>query len=111
MERVKREKGLTTQKRVAQSARHVLQYLTPPTSHTMPVQVGVVGGLQKEILKSGQNLHELLPRDIQCYSRSAVPNRRGRACHGSATKHREQTEFEGTHASVAVCPIVRRATY
>jgi hypothetical protein len=31
--------------------------------------------------------------------------------HGNATEHREQTEAEGTHASVGVRPIVRKATY
>jgi hypothetical protein len=40
----------------------------------------------------------------------AVLNR-DRAYHGNAAEHREQKEVEGTHDSVAVCPIVRRETY
>src|SRR6266576_846618 len=53
-----------------------------------------------------------LLRDIQLATgnapcRSIVPNRGG-AYHGNATKHREQSEVEGIHASVEVCRIVRR---
>jgi hypothetical protein len=32
----------------------------------------------------------------------------GRAYHGNAAEQREQSEVEGTHASVAICCIVRR---
>jgi hypothetical protein len=32
----------------------------------------------------------------------------GRAYHGNAAEHREQSEVEGTHDSVAECCIVRR---
>ena len=42
------------------------------------------------------------------FGRNAVPNW-GRTDHGNATKHRNQTEVEGTHDSVVVvCRIVKR---
>ncbi len=42
------------------------------------------------------------------FSRSVVPNG-GCAYHRNATEYRQQTEVEGTHASVVVaCRIVRR---
>jgi hypothetical protein len=43
------------------------------------------------------------------FGRSTVPNWGG-SDHGNATKHRNQTEVEGTHDTVAVlvCRIVRR---
>ena len=43
-------------------------------------------------------------------SRSTVPVPEwARAYHGDVTENREQSEVEGTHASVAVCCIVRKA--
>ena len=55
-----------------------------------------------KIFQSDQNLHELLQSDIrnsfQLRNRSAVPNW-GRAYHGNATKHRKETDVEGTHVS------------
>ena len=45
---------------------------------------------------------------INGFGRSTVPNW-GRTDHGNATKHRNQTEVEYTHVSVAVvCRIVNR---
>lgn len=45
------------------------------------------------------------------FSRSAVSNR-GRTDHGNATKHRNQTEVEGTHDSMeVVCRIVKGSTW
>ncbi len=40
-------------------------------------------------------------------SKTAVINRH-RAYHGNATEHSEQSEFDGTHASVTAYRIVRR---
>ena len=56
-----------------------------------------------EELEKGQNFHELLQSDIliRGFSRRAVPNR-GRAYHGNATKHREETDVESTHVSAKV---------
>jgi hypothetical protein len=59
-------------------------------------------------------LHELLQSDILNgwrLSRRAVPNW-GRAYHGNATKHRKETDVEGTHDSAKVWfSIVRRNTH
>ena len=66
-----------------------------------------------------QNLPELLQSDIRLVvvrylprlSKRAVPNW-GRAYHGNATKHSEETNVEGTHVSANVWyPLVRRNTY
>ena len=59
----------------------------------------------------GQNLRELLQSDIHCYLRRAVPNW-GRTYQGDATKHREETDVEGTHVSAKIWyPIVKMNTY
>jgi hypothetical protein len=44
----------------------------------------------------------LLLNDVQVAATSG-----GRAYHGNAAEHREQSEVEGTHVSVAACRIVR----
>jgi len=68
------------------------------------------------IFQSRQNLQLLLLSDIQMartdgLSGLSANSKWGRAYHGNATEHREQSEVEGTHDSIAVqsvCRVVRR---
>jgi hypothetical protein len=96
-----------------------------------------LANMLEKVFKSGQNLHELLQSDILNRGRDidhlsllvtgatrhvkifvndggvrvSIPNW-GRAYHGNATKHREETDVEGTHVSAEVCyHIVRGNTY
>jgi hypothetical protein len=64
----------------------------------------------RKIFQSGQNLQLLLLSDIQIQiaTTNGLSTERGHAYHGNATEHREQSEVEGTHNSMAVCRIVRR---
>jgi hypothetical protein len=63
----------------------------------------------RHIFQSGQNLRLLLLGDIQVKATTnGLSTKWGGADHGNATEHREQSEVEGTHDSMAVCRIVRR---
>ena len=56
------------------------------------------GGLGLKRCLISRNFHDLLPRDTP----GGRLNHWGRAYHGDETQHREQTEVEGTHSSLAV---------
>ena len=62
----------------------------------------------RKISQSGQNLKLLLLSNIHMATNNGLSTKWGRAYHGNATEHREQSEVEGTHDSMAVCRIVRR---
>ena len=68
---------------------------------SMLTQSPATGQLLEKGFQSAQNFHELLQSDIldgRGFSRRAVPNW-GRAYHGNATKHREESDVKGTHVS------------
>jgi hypothetical protein len=63
----------------------------------------------EKIFQSVQNLQLLLLSDIHSMATTnGLSTKWGRAYHGNATEHGEQSEVEGTHDSMAVCRIVRR---
>jgi hypothetical protein len=64
----------------------------------------------RKVFQSGQNLHFklVLLNDIHMATTNGLSTKWGRAYHGNATEHREQSEVEGTHDSMPVCRIVRR---
>ena len=64
-----------------------------------------------EILKKGQNFHELLQSDllIRDLSSRAAPNWKC-AYYCNATKHREEAEVESTHVTAKVLYLVLEGT-
>ena len=61
----------------------------------------------RKIFQSGQNLRLPLLSDVHFATTNGLSTKWGRAYHGDATEHREQSEVEGTHDSMPVCRIVR----
>jgi hypothetical protein len=62
----------------------------------------------RKVFQSGQNLHFVLLNDIHMATTNGLSTKWGRAYHGNATEHREQSEVEGTHNSMPESCIVRR---